>query len=406
MRGFAKWGVACGVLLAACSNNGGSTNGESSSGPSSFSIAIIPDTQFYSENNKRGFLNLDPRYPNLGYEPALAFYAQTAWLARNEQAMRLAFTVQVGDLVQNGGEYQREWDVANKAMKTLEDNAVDYGAAPGNHDVRDKAQFDNERRHGIEGYLKNFGVDRAKTQNGATLVERDPLGYSEARRFSALDQEFLVLSMDWKPSDETLAWAQSILDRHPKLPTIVTSHNILDVDGDGNAVLTGDNGQRLWDVLVSKNDQVFMTLSGHNHHASRLTRQNDKGHAVELILVDYQDEYAGGNGLMRLLELDFARNTVQAFTFSPWVLEKITDASKKGYYKPCATPEVTGDCDQLMPEPNIGSGVHYDNRYTFDLDFRTRFSSFGGYTAKPGPATNQSLLDELKEKLETVKAGA
>ncbi|HEY0915484.1 MAG TPA: metallophosphoesterase [Solimonas sp.] len=404
MRGLLKMVVAGAVLLSGCSHNGdGGTGG--SSEPSSFNIAIIPDTQFYSENNKRGFLNLDPRYPGLGYEPALAFYAQTAWLAQNEKAMRLAFTVQVGDLVQNGGEYQREWDVASKAMKTLEDNAVDYGAAPGNHDVRDKTQFDNERRHSIEGYLKNFGVERARTQNGATLVERDPLGYSEARSFSALGQEFLVLSMDWKPSDATLAWAQGVLDKYPRLPTIITSHNILDVDAEGNTILTGDNGQRLWDVLINRNDQVFMTLSGHNHHSSRLTRQNGKGHSVEMILVDYQDEYAGGNGLMRLLELDFARNTVQAFTFSPWVLEKITDPAKKGYYKPCATPEVTSDCDQLMPEPNIGNGAHYDNRYTFSLDFRARFASFGGYTARPG-AAGKPLVDELKDKLAAIKAGA
>ena len=399
--GLAGW-------LASCSDSGsgGGSNGDgSAAGPSSFMLAVIPDTQFLSENNRRGALGLDKRYPDLPYGPELAIYAQTQWLADHAESSRIAFVVQVGDLVQNGGDYPREWKVADRAMQILESSGVSYGFAPGNHDVHDKEQYDNERRHSIEGYLKNFGPQRARDQNGATLIERDPLGYSEARLFEVLQQNFLVLSMDWKASEPTLAWARGVLAAHPQIPTIVTSHDILDVDGNGATVVT-ENGARLWSGIIDGNDQVFMTLSGHNHHSSRLTRANHAGHAVEMILVDYQDEYAGGNGLMRLMELDFARGSVEAFTFSPWVLEKIVEADKRKWYVPCATPERTIDCDQLMPEPNVGADAHYDNRYVFPLDFKARFTTFGGYTAVVDRPETISLTSKLRAALTEARNAA
>lgn len=405
MRRFLS-ALLLGSLLAGCSGDNGDSG--AGGGPSSFMIAVIPDTQFLSENNKRGFLNLDPRYPGLPYEPALAYYAQTEWLAANADTYRIPFVVHVGDIVQNGGEKRAEWQVANKAMATLEDAGVSYGLAPGNHDVRDKAQFDNERFHAIEGYLRNFGPARASEKNAATFLQRDPLGYSEAHVFEVLGQRFMVISMDWKPSDATLAWAQGVITAQPTLPVIITSHNILDYDqNQGSAVLTGDNGQRLWDALIDPNDQVFMTLSGHNHYAARLTRTNRNGHKVEMILADYQDEYAGGNGLLRLMELDLAAGRVDAYTFSPWALQKRTEAKYRSLFVPCPTPEVTADCDQIAPEPNTATpGAYYDNRYSFPLDFRARFAPFRGYTATVGAPTASSLWQQLHQRLLAAVAAA
>ena len=66
----------------------------------------------------------------------------------------------------------------------------------------------------------------------------------------------------------------------------------------------------LWEKLIRKNDQIFMTLNGH-YHGARLTKTNDFGNPVEEMVVDYQMAYQGGNGLMRLYEFDLTHNEIR-----------------------------------------------------------------------------------------------
>lgn len=399
-------------LLAGCGGGGKDRSAENPGGgtppetraETSFVLAVIPDTQFLSENNKRGFLNLDPRYPDLPYEPALAFYAMTDWLAREAGGMRIPFVIHVGDVVQKAGERQQEWDVASKAMTSLEKAGVPYSIAPGNHDVRDQDQMDNERWHFFEGFLRNFGPERAASKNPSTFIRRDTLGYSEAHIFSALGQKFLVLALSWRPSDTTLVWAQQMISGYADLPVILMSHDIVSVNGEGAPVLT-ESGERLWEKIINRNRQVFMTISGHNHYAARVRRHNASGDTVDLVLADYQSEYAGGNGLLRLLEFDLAAGSVEAYTFSPWVLQKLTVPAYQGYYVPCAEPHISSNCDQLAPVENIGkvAGEYYDNQYRFDIDFRARFASFNGFTADVGRQPQAaSRLDALRATLDAV----
>ena len=58
---------------------------------SSFVLGVLPDTQYYSENNHEMQPNgrRVERYGHLGYPPALAFHAQTHWLAHNAAALNL-----------------------------------------------------------------------------------------------------------------------------------------------------------------------------------------------------------------------------------------------------------------------------------------------------------------------------
>ena len=49
-----------------------------------FTIAVLPDTQFYSES-----------FPSI-------FNAQTDWIVAQRQARNIVFATQLGDLVQNG----------------------------------------------------------------------------------------------------------------------------------------------------------------------------------------------------------------------------------------------------------------------------------------------------------------
>jgi hypothetical protein len=82
-----------------------------------FTIAVLPDTQFYSEN-----------YPEI-------FEAQTAWLAANAASLDLKLVLGVGDIV-NDGDSAAQWQAADRAIKLLDEAGVAYMLAIGNHDYK------------------------------------------------------------------------------------------------------------------------------------------------------------------------------------------------------------------------------------------------------------------------------
>src|SRR3546814_815747 len=89
----------------------------------------------------------------------------------------------------------------------------------------------------------------------------------------------------------------------------------------------------MWDVLIRGNDQIFLTLNGHFHGATRLSKTNDFGHEVTQVLMDYQMAYEGGNGYLGLLEFDLTNNRIGLLTGSPWVVSKPRD-TLTGYEQP------------------------------------------------------------------------
>lgn len=360
---------------------------------SSFVLGVLPDTQYYSENNHEMQPNgrRVERYGHLGYPPALAFHAQTHWLAHNAAALNLPFVVHLGDLVENA-EQRGEWALASHAMARLEQAGVPYSVMTGDHDVVE-LYTEDRLRDGRELFTQYFGRERAARQ--ATFIERDVTGLNEAHSFSALGQGFLLLTLDWCPSDQSLEWAQGMLDRYPHLPTILASHNIIDLVN-GQPVLStrrNDTGVRLWNRLIRRNDQIFLTLNGHNHGSGHLRMTNDLGHPVDLLLINYQTEYAGGNGLLRLLELDLARGRLEAFTYSPWVAYRQQSGDLP--VRLGNDPRDTYTAEVLAPL----ASPQFDNRFVLEVDFATRFAGFGGYTAQLPAVAEEGVLARMRQQL-------
>ncbi|WP_235840392.1 LamG-like jellyroll fold domain-containing protein [Corynebacterium yudongzhengii] len=116
-----------------------------------------------------------------------------------------------------------------------------------------------------------------------------------------------------------------------------------------------DYGEHLWDRLIRKNDQIFLTLGGHHHGAGYHVSTNDAGNQVINILQDYQMAYLGGNGLGGLIQFDLSGNTLDMTAFSPWVQSK--DRSQLTQF------------DELLPDGASDS-------YSIPLNFDERFAGF------------------------------
>ena len=89
---------------------------------SSFSLAIIPDTQIYSYNK--------PSWRKSSR--AEVFIQMAKWIADNSKRHNIKFALHMGDIVTTY-DNQEEWATADKAMSLL-DNVVPYCFTVGNHD--------------------------------------------------------------------------------------------------------------------------------------------------------------------------------------------------------------------------------------------------------------------------------
>lgn len=265
-----------------------------------FKIAVLPDTQYYSMT-----------YPKL-------FVSQTKWIANNYKSENIIFTVHLGDIVQNGLAV-REWANAMNAMAYLDANPkTPYSIASGNHDVPNWYLKDNERFLNLSLFLKYFPVE-LQSLRSKTFKGYDKTKYSSYHIFEDDDgQKYLVLALDWRVSYPTLQWADEILTKYSDLPTIITTHELLDLDKSKKPFLT-DNGEKLWKELISKHNQVFLAIGGHNYGAEKLVLKNDFENEVLLLLIDYQDQHKGGNGMMSFINFNKQENEIQINSFSPWV---------------------------------------------------------------------------------------
>ncbi|WP_374945944.1 LamG-like jellyroll fold domain-containing protein [Agreia sp.] len=334
---------------------------------SRFTLAVLPDTQFYSRYSSDQF---QPRY---GKDP---FQVQTEWLTENRDELNIPFVTHVGDVVDQAGQ-EREWVAADEAMRAFDDADVPYSILPGNHDVLDSnddlddTQYDLSR----EPFLKWFGPTRAETVS--TFEGSDPTGLNQFHVFEAQGQQYLALSLSWRVSDATIAWADSVLAANPTLPVILTTHQVIDIEADGISPKETDYGLELWEKFIRSNDQVFMTINGHFHGESSLVKTNDFGHPVVQIVIDYQMAYEGGDGYLGLFEFDLSNGRINFQTASPWVT-----------WKP---QEKLTSYDQPFLE-----GVN--QQFTIPLDFATRFAGFApGFTT--GPADQPSLTQKARDIL-------
>lgn len=321
---------------------------------SRFSMAVLPDTQFYS---RYAAPETGDQYTNrYGSQP---FASQTQWIVDNAATYDTRFTMHLGDVVDQVN-HPEQWQVASDAMEKLEDAGQPYSILAGNHDVDGSSTP-------YDTYTSYFSKNRA--EQNSTFLERDPqTGGHEAHLLNVDGQDFLILSLSWDANQAGLDWAEGILKRYPGVPTILNSHQLINVADDAITPIPTDFGERVWNQLIAPYDQVFLTFNGHHHGATEWTRTNNAGNPVHQVLMDYQMAYAGGNGYMGLVEFDLTNGVISQTSFSPWVMEKPAEV---------LVPE-----DQAVLD---GAG----QSFSIPFDFKSRFPNLVTGAAQDACATGQ-----------------
>jgi hypothetical protein len=315
-----------------------------------FTLAVIPDTQYLFDGDR-------------GDPAPLA--ATLNWILDHRAERNIVLTAHLGDIVENAG--AAELAEAGQVFEIFDRHRVPYSVLAGNHDI-DASATD---QRGPSPYLDVFGphrTGRLPTYGGGT-----PDGYNTYHRFTAAGREWLLLALDWRPSDGSLDWARSVLAAHPRSPAILTTHDLADSDETGVAWLS-EHGRRLWDGLIAGSDQIFLTLNGHYWPPGRLVRRNAAGRDVHVHITNYQDRYYGGAAMLRLYHFDLARDTIDVETFSPWILGQRPERRNA-----LARREVE------LTDPA--------NRFSVGIDFADRFAGFAPVARRPARDPAAVLVD-------------
>lgn len=403
-----------------------------------FTIAVIPDTQNYVDYTHQ-------KEKDFAVDGAGMFIEHMQYISDNtvSRGGDITFVTSVGDVWQHrligvdpahydrgmrplndypkpnvervAGIYEFEIPLAKRGYDLLADTGVIFSVVPGNHDYnwywRDKAfardlsrraelldengrfvRFDPEilgMTHvgGLDNFNSVFGADSDYFKNKNWYINSFHGGANSAQIFKAGGYKFLHLGFEMQAGDQVLAWAQSVIDANPGLPTIMSTHDFLTTEGTREVRAIADyarsdptqhnNTEEIWRDFISKNDQIFMVLSGHNRAQSFRDDENDMGHRVYQMLSDYQDRGHSanldtdtwppgiGDGWLRLLKFDTSLDVpiIEVQTYSTYYKKyssDVTDYAK--WYKKWEHPKTTDDEFNAM------------DHFTIELtDFKTRF---------------------------------
>jgi hypothetical protein len=185
-------------------------------------------------------------------------------------------------------------------------------------------------------------------------------------------------------SPEGFVWANSIIKQYPKLPVILTTHEVAGPtyddsvypyqsgDDEDNASLSA-YGQQLWDGLINDNDQIFLTLNGHYWPPGRTVLANAAGNDVHVHITNYQNRYFGGAAMIRLYHFDLELNTIEVETIAPYFLEQ---PAEERNLLAAQLAELTTTVD----------------RFSVPVDFAQRFSGFDPIPVRPARPAKEMLV--------------
>jgi len=301
----------------------------------SFTIAVIPDTQNYVDYT----LQKSAGFALNGVD---LFMAQMAHIAGKSVSNGgdIVFAASVGDVWQHvNSDYEAahfdrgvssagtdrdfaslirpqetqnfEIPAAIEGYRLLSAAGLPFGVAPGNHDydawwaatvpeatANDAPPQVEVHFGGFDNFRSAFGSDTEFFRDKDWYVSAYDGGSNSAQIFTAGSYRFLHLAFEMQAGDGVLRWAQQVIDSNSGLPTIISTHDFLNPQGErlpsngANLAIVdpgfNNSSEAIWQKFISKNDQILLVLSGHQLGQALRIDDNANGHKVFQMLSDYQ----------------------------------------------------------------------------------------------------------------------
>ncbi|GAA5482651.1 metallophosphoesterase [Haloferula sargassicola] len=325
------------LLLLAAATSGFAQSPNERPSKDSWTIAVIPDTQYYVNNE----------------DHAPYFTEMTRWLVKQRKKYHIQLVLHVGDIVD--GNRPEQWERAKESLEVL-DGKLPYVLAVGNHDLGHNS---SDRSTMLNDYFK-ISDNRLNEQIFGGAFEEGRLE-NAWYHFEHGGRKYVIFSLEFGPRREVVQWAGKVADRHPDESYILVTHEFIDQEStlfsdDGLARRTTRQtknspysygiskdgnvhcGSELWDAFVSKHSNFELVVNGHYKPYERVSPDGNEVKAIRGLAVsrrnDVYDDHRsvhqmlfngqwaphGGDGWLRLLEFLPDGETVRVWTVSPHII--------------------------------------------------------------------------------------
>ncbi len=281
-----------------------------------FSLIIIPDTQIYAD-----------KYP--GY-----FYDQTEWIAEHYDSLYTKMVIHLGDITNNAT--PDEWNVAKTAMDDIYEK-IPTALNVGNHDYDPNVSISRRQTLAFNQTFSSFAPPPTLVQ----VYKVNKLN-NTAHSFHAMGTDYLVLNLEFGPTNDMVEWANQVITEYPNHKVIVVTHCYLNADNERvknndlyspkwTKIGEGMDGEDIWHNLVRKHKNIFMVLCGHmlDDGVGKLVSTGDHGNKVAELLSNYQMQDHGGNGFLRIMTFHPQQQSIHIQTYSPSLDSSLTDSQNQ-----------------------------------------------------------------------------
>ena len=214
------WLTSVFVLLTAFLVIGQEKESQSQINP--FTIIVFPDTQIYSKD--------DPSWRNSSRKEVFA--AMTKWVVEHTESRNIKFVLHMGDIVNEDYE-PYEWQNANEAMSLLDD-VVPYAMVVGNHDMAPgNPEYIPDSMRNTTNFNNTFPYSRYQDKPwfGGRMIDDRYIpknSYDNSYHFFTQEElEFMIVSLEVGPTDDMLAWADSLIANNSTKRVIVMTHSYM-----------------------------------------------------------------------------------------------------------------------------------------------------------------------------------
>ncbi len=240
------------------------------------------------------------------------------WVVGNIDSKNIKFVMGLGDITDW---YQvdptDEWVNVSAAIKKM-DGKVPYSLCRGNHD-------------GLTFFNQYFPYSDYKNTVGGTYDNTSIV--NSWRKFEVNGIKYMLFTLNYSPDDNVLAWASDLIAQNPNYNVIITTHMYLNKDGttldaseqyapttSSGATYGPNDGNHIWDKLISKHENIVLVLSGHVPSDRVVLTQTEgkNGTVVSQMLIDPSagDTADNANGMVTLLHFsnNGSRVTVENYS--------------------------------------------------------------------------------------------
>ncbi len=309
----------------------------------SFSMIMVPDPQSYTK-----FAANQP-----------LFDLQTAWIVQNIDRLNIKAALFTGDMVEQNGKQisaalpnpyngdqtgRQQWEAVSRALSRL-DNRLPYVVAQGNHDI---GHITATSRHSLAPEFirpeRNILFEKCLVE---TCENFEGVHTMENSAYEFKDENWgniLVITTEFAPRDEVIAWAKGLVDsdKYKNHKVILLVHSWLNTAGEritkeGYTLRPCNWSEDVWQKLVYPSKNICLVLCGHTGDAPKIedgkainyqptsSYRVDKaadGRNIPQMMFNSQQgdgEWNGNGGdcWLRILEFKPDGKTISVRTFSP-----------------------------------------------------------------------------------------